>query len=73
MVRFSHFIRVLGQSFLREGFPLHSFKNQYPRDFPGDPVAQTLPSNAGARGSIPGQGTKFLHASLPKIQNIKQK
>ena len=33
----------------------------------------TPPSNAGAVGSIPGQGTKIPHASQPKKQNIKRK
>ena len=32
------------------------------RDFPGGPVVKTLPSNAGAACSIPGQGAKILHA-----------
>ena len=32
------------------------------KDFPGDPVVETLPSSAGAAGSIPGQGTKIPHA-----------
>ena len=43
------------------------------RDFPGDPVVKTSPSNAGGAGSIPGQGVKIPHASRPKNQNIKQK
>ena len=43
------------------------------RDFPGGPVVQTLPSNAGGAGSIPGWGAKIPHASWPKNQNIKQK
>ena len=42
------------------------------RDFPGDPVVKTLPSNAGGASSIPGQGAKIPHASGPKNQNIKQ-
>ena len=29
------------------------------RDFPGGPVVENLPSNAGDAGLIPGQGTKF--------------
>ena len=33
-----------------------------PRDFPGGPVVQKLPSDAGGVGSIPGQGTKIPHA-----------
>ena len=33
------------------------------RNFPGSPEAvKTLPPNAGAMGSIPGQGTKVPHA-----------
>ena len=40
-------------------------------DFPGGPVTETLPSSAGDTGSIPGQGVKIPHASLPKKkQNI---
>ena len=42
-------------------------------DFPGCPVAKTLPSNAGAVGLIPGQGAEIPHASQPKNQNTKQK
>ena len=33
------------------------------RDFPGGPVVENLPSNAGDVGSIPGQGTKIPYAS----------
>ena len=36
-------------------------------------MAETLPSNAGSVGSIPGRGAKIPHASWPKSQNIKQK
>ena len=31
-------------------------------DFPGGLVVQSLPFNAGDAGSIPGRGTKILHA-----------
>ena len=31
-------------------------------DFPGGPVVENLPSNAGDVGSNPGQGTKIPHA-----------
>ena len=31
-------------------------------DFPGGPVVENLPCNAGDVGSIPGQGTKISHA-----------
>ena len=48
-------------------------KNGRVRDFPGGPVVETLHSNAGGVGSIPGGGTKIPHASRPKNQNIKQK
>ena len=41
------------------------------RDFPGDLVVKTSPSNAGDVGSIPGEGAEIPHASWPK--NIKQK
>ena len=33
------------------------------RDFPGGPALKNLPFSAGDLGSIPGQGTKILHAS----------
>ena len=33
------------------------------RDFPGGSVVKNHPSNARDRGSIPGQGTKILHAT----------
>ena len=36
-------------------------KREY-RDFPGGPVVKNQPSNAGDAGSIPGRGTKSLHA-----------
>ena len=32
------------------------------RDFPGGPVVENLPSNAGDAGLIPGRGTKISHA-----------
>ena len=48
-------------------------KNGRVRDFPGGPVVETLHSNAGGVGSIPGGETKIPHASRPKNQNIKQK
>ena len=32
------------------------------RDCPGGPVVKNSPPNAGNMGSIPGQGTKVLHA-----------
>ena len=31
-------------------------------DFPGGPVVENLPSNAGDTGLIPGWGTKIPHA-----------
>ena len=40
-------------------------------DFPGGPVVEPLPSNAGRAGSTPAQGAKVPHASRPKVQNIK--
>ena len=33
------------------------------RDFPGGPMAENLPSNAGDSGSIPGRGTKSPHVA----------
>ena len=34
-----------------------------PTDLLGGPVAKTLHPNGGSLGSIPGQGTKSLHAA----------
>ena len=31
-------------------------------------MVETLPSNAGGAGSIPGRGAKIPHASWPKNQ-----
>ena len=42
-------------------------------DFFDGPVVETLPSNAGGIGSIPGQGAKIPPASWPKEQNTNQK
>jgi len=42
-------------------------------DFPGGPVVETSPSNAGVIGLIPGQRAKTPHSSWPKNQNIKYK
>ena len=36
-------------------------------------MVETLPSNAGGAGSIPGRGDKIPHALWLKNQNIKQK
>ena len=33
------------------------------RDFPCSPVVKNLPFNAGDMGSVPGKGTKILHAT----------
>ena len=33
------------------------------KDFPGGPMVKNLPSNARDVSSIPGQGTKILHAA----------
>ena len=43
------------------------------RDFPGGPVVETSPSNAGGEGSTPGWGTRVPHVLQPKGQDIKQK
>ena len=42
------------------------------RDFPSKPLVKTLPSNAGAVGSIPGQGTRPHTPHGQKKQNIKE-
>ena len=39
-------------------------------DFPGGPVVQTSPSNAGGAGLISGQENKIPDASEPKYQKI---
>ena len=41
------------------------FKKKWVRDFPGSPVFETLPSNAGSGGWILGQEAKIPHASWP--------
>ena len=44
------------------------------RDFPGDPVVKTSPSNAGGAGLIPSWGASIPHASWQKKnQHIEQK
>ena len=35
-------------------------------EFPGGSVVQNQPSNAGGKGSIPGQGAKIPHALQPR-------
>jgi len=42
-------------------------------DFPGGPMVKTLPSNAYGVGSIPGQGTRILHALWLQKQKTKNK
>ena len=42
------------------------------RNFPGHPGIKTSPSNAGAAGSIPGQGAKILHALWQKTKKQKR-
>ena len=37
-------------------------QKDHPRDFPGGPVVKKPPTNAGDTGSMPGLGTKSLHA-----------
>ena len=39
------------------------YENDYSGDYPGGPVLNNLPSNAGAVGSIPGQGMEIPHAT----------
>ena len=41
------------------------------RDFPGCPVVQTLPSNAGGMESISGQGAKISHSWDQNIKRTK--
>ena len=40
-----------------------AIKSYEKEDFPGGPVAENLPCNAGDSGSIPGQGRKISHAT----------
>ena len=39
-----------------------SFKEAPDRDFPGSAVDKNPPCNSGDMGSIPGQGTRIIHA-----------
>ena len=41
------------------------------RNFPGDLVVKTLPSNAGSVGLILGQGAKIPHNSKVKKPKLK--
>ena len=54
------------------GVSFPKYKIQF-RDFPGGPVVKNLPSNAGDKGSIPGQGTKIPHASGPLSPHRNQR
>ena len=47
-------------------FPFFSIIEGAFWDFPGGPVVETSPSNAGSVGSIPGGGDRIPHASGPK-------
>ena len=40
----------------------HSKSKIWKRDFPGCPLVENPPCNAGEEGSIPSQGTKIPHA-----------
>ena len=42
------------------------------RDFPGGPVVENLPSNAGDTGSIPDRGTKptCSRAHVPQLESL---
>ena len=48
------------------------FKTQS-RDFPGDPVVKTSPSDRGGVGSIPGLGADSPHDTGARNPNVKQK
>ena len=56
---------------LPEVASLFGGSEHWPRDFPGDPVLKNPPYNAGDEGSIPGQGTKILHAAVQLSRRIK--
>jgi len=45
------------------GTGLKILEKKESKDFPDSPVVKNPPSNAGDKGSIPGQGTKTPHAS----------
>ena len=40
-----------------------AIKSYEKEDFPGGPVAENLPCNAGDSGSIPGRETRIPHAT----------
>ena len=42
-------------------------------DFPGCPVAKTLPSNAGGVSSVPGWGSKIPHVMQGSQKKKSQK
>ena len=49
---------------------LFTFESMTPgRDFPGWPVVEASPSNAGVVDLMPDRGTKVPRASWPKNQN----
>jgi len=52
---------------------VHAIKIVCPKDLGGGPVVKASFSNAGGKGSIPGQGAKIPHASWSKNQNMKKK
>ena len=57
-------------------WPKYFFKNYNKprvRNFPGGPVVETLPSNAGGEGSVPGWGARIPHVSWSRNQNIGQR
>ena len=71
---------ILNCKYLRNSKPGEAFselslllKDRSSRNFLGSLVVKTLPSNAGGRGLIHGQGAKIPHALGPKNQNIKDK
>ena len=48
-------------------------RNNNNRDFPGHPVVETSPSNAGGSGLISGRGAKIAQTSHPKKTKHKKK
>lgn len=52
----THCVRILDGQILKSKF----------KDFLNGPLVKTGPN---AEGAIPGQGTKIIHASWPKILN----
>ena len=49
-----------------------NIRSRLSQDFPGGPVVETSPFNAGSMGLISGWGAKIPHALKSKNRNMKQ-